>query len=132
MSSLPTGNRRAGSLRVKEGVKEALKQALDRCGLDRETVADELSRLVGEPVSVHTVNNWVADAKGDRRFPLEYAGALTAITGDVGFLQAALAGGAGIKVLAPEEVAYYELGKITAEERARRKRKRAVLEKIGA
>lgn len=123
-------NLRAGSLRVKESVREALKAALEGCGIDRETVATELSRLVGEQISVHTVNNWVADGKGDRRIPLEYAGALAVITGDKRILEAAL-GSAGFKVLTEDETPYFELGLVVAEEKARAKRKRKALERIG-
>lgn len=104
--------------------------ALDACGLDREAVARELSRLVGEAVSVHTVNNWCATEKSDRRVPLEYAAALVAITGDASILRAALEV-AGFRVLGPEDVPVYELGRIAVEETRRRRAKRAVMERIG-
>jgi len=37
--------------------------------LCRENVAKELSRLVGEKISIHTLNNWCAAGKHNRRFP---------------------------------------------------------------
>jgi len=115
---------------VKEFVREALKTALEGCEMDRETVAKELSRLVGEQVSVHSLNNWVADGKGDRRIPLEFAAALAAITGDKRILQAALER-AGFMVLSADEAAIYELGLVTAEKRRSRKREQRVWERIG-
>ena len=135
MSRLRTSRLRGGALRRKESVCEALRKALDGCKdlngspLDRETVSKELSRLVGESVSVHTINNWCAEGKENRRFPLEYAEALALITGDRGILDAAL--GEGFRMLDEEETAYLELGRIVAEERARSKKKRQVLERIG-
>jgi hypothetical protein len=119
---------RAGSLRVKESVREALKRAVEACEMDRETIARELSRLVGEDVSIHTLNNWIADGKHDRRVPLEYAEALALITGDRGILDAAFS---TFRVLDESQAPYYDLGVIEAEDRARRKAKRKALERIG-
>jgi len=129
LSELPSRKRRTGSLRAKEAVKEALKDALRKCGLSREVVADELTRLTGENVSHHQINNWIAPTKEDRCIPLEYAAALAVITGDTGFLQVAL-DAAGILVLSHKQAAYYELGRITAEDRARSKQRKAILERI--
>ena len=60
-SAIPTEDSRAGTLRTKEAVREALKTALDNSPLGRDTVAKELSRLVGEDISVHSLNNWCAE-----------------------------------------------------------------------
>jgi hypothetical protein len=130
MSKRRPENLRAGALRVKEAVNEALKSVLENCESSREEIAAELSRLVGEEISVHTLNNWCAEGKHNRRFPLEYAAALAVITGSNEVLYAAL-GVAGFRVLDKDQAAYYELGMITAEETDRRKRKREVMERIG-
>jgi hypothetical protein len=129
LSELPSRKRRSGSLRAKEAVKEALKAALHKCGLSREVVAEELSRLTGESVSHHQINNWIAPTKDDRCIPLEYAGALAVITGDSGFVQIAVEA-AGLLVLSREQSPYYELGKITAEDRARAAARKAILERL--
>lgn len=121
---------RAGALRVKEAVNEALKAALAGCQMSREEIAGELSRLVGEEMSVHTLNNWCAEGANNRRFPLECAAALSIITGNREVLDAALKT-AGFRVLDAEESAYYELGIIEAEELVRRKHKKEVMERIG-
>jgi hypothetical protein len=81
---------RAGPLLIKEAVHEAIKQALYRCSLEREEMAKELSRLVGEEIFIHVLNNWCAAGKHNRRFPLELAKALERITGDKSILEAAL------------------------------------------
>jgi len=131
LSSLPSRQFKAGSLRTLESVKEALRAALSRCGLSREAVADELTRLTGARVSVHAVNNWAASEKTDRSIPLEQLAALTMITGDPGLAQAALEC-AGWAVLEPGEIPYYELGRMAAEDKKRSRRKRELLEKIKA
>jgi len=129
LSSLPSQQRQAGSLRTSEAVKEALRQALRDCGLSRDTVADELSRLTGETVSVHTVNNWAAPGKGDRCIPLEQLAALTIVTGSLALAQSALEA-AGLLALGPDQVPFYELGKLTAEERDRARRRKEIFERI--
>lgn len=129
LSSLPSQRLKTGSLRTSETVKDALRQALRNCGLSRETVADELTRLTGENVSIHQINNWAAPGKDDRSIPLEQLAALTAVTGDDGLARAALEC-AGWSVLGPEQRAYYELGRMTAEDRQRTRKRRELLEQI--
>lgn len=129
LSSLASQSRKAGSLRCKEGVKEALRSALANCGLSREIVADELSRLTGESVSIHHINNWAAAGKTDRSVPLDMLAALTIVTGDPGPARVALERG-GLVVLEPDQVPYFELGRITAEDRERAKRKKEIMEQI--
>ena len=129
LSSLPTAGCRSGSLRVRDAIREALSDALQRSGLERDYVASELSRLVGVTVNVCTLDSWTAESKTDRRLPLEYAGALALILGDIGLLQAAL-GPSKVIVLGEQEAAVYEIGKLTVEKRRRSKRERALWEKV--
>jgi hypothetical protein len=129
LSSLPSRRLEAGGLRTSEAVKEALRVALRSCGLSRETVADELTRLTGENISIHQINNWAASGKGDRSIPLEQLAALTLVTGDSGLVRAAL-GSSGWTVLRPEDLPFYELGRLTAEERERSRRRKEILGKI--
>lgn len=130
MSSLASQRLKAGKLRAKEAVKEAIAAAIRGCGLSRDVIADEMSRLTGESISIHAINNWTAPGKTDRSMPLEYAPALAIVTGDAGALRV-VAEAAGYVLLEPGDVPLYELGKITAEDRERAKRKRELWEKIG-
>jgi hypothetical protein len=120
----------AGSYSRKSAVQEALKRTLRECQLSREEIADEMSRLVSEKITVNHIANWTAESKNGWRMPLEYAAAFFVITGDAGVVKAALAG-SGIGVMDDGEYAYYELGKIVAEERQRSKKKRRVMEELG-
>ena len=130
MSSLASQRLKAGKLRAKEAVKEAITESIRGCGLSRDVIADEMSRLTGESISIHAINNWTAPGKTDRSMPLEYAPALAIVTGDAGALRV-VAEAAGYVLLEPGDVPLYELGKITAEDRERAKRKRELWEKIG-
>ena len=129
LSSLPTANMAAGSLRCREAVYEALRDALAASGLSREYVAGELSRLTGDQISIHHINSWTAESKaGERHVPLEYAAALTVILGDGRILAAACP--AGYVVLSPDEAAVYELGRVVVEERRRSRKKKELWERI--
>ncbi|SPD73787.1 conserved hypothetical protein [uncultured Desulfobacterium sp.] len=130
-SKIQTQSVRAGAFRVKDSVREALKGALDKAysefGMDREAVANELSRLVGEQVSVHTINNWLSEAKTDRRFPLEYVKALALICGDTEIIDAAL--GPEFSVMDEAGRAVYEYGAMVLEDKVRGKARRRLEEK---
>jgi len=56
-------------------------------------------------------------------------GKLAAMTGDTGFLHVAVEA-AGLLVLNPKQAPYYELGRITAEDRSRARKRKAILERI--
>jgi hypothetical protein len=117
-------------MRRHEQIREALRTALRDCGLSREVVAEEVSRLTGDNVSVHHINNWTAESKDGWRLPLECVAALTIVTGDPGIIRAAL-DGTGMTVLNQEETAVYELGKLTREDMERKKKLKETKEKLG-
>lgn len=129
-SKMPSQEHRAGSFRRHAAICEALKSALSNCDLGRETVADELSRLTGDKISVNHLNNWTAESKNGWRLPLEYVAALSLITCDKGIIKAAL-DNSGLMVLDSDEVDYYELGKITAENRIKTKKKQWIFGRLG-
>lgn len=120
----------AGSYSRKSAVQEALKRTLRNSQFSREEIAEEMSRLVSEKITVNHIANWTAESKNGWRMPLEYAAAFFVITGDSGVIKAALAG-SGIGVMDDKEYAFYELGKLVAEERTRSKKKRRVMEELG-
>lgn len=125
----PLPTTRAGRCARKAAVKEALKRLL--YDLDRESAAGELSRLIGENIHKSVLDSYIAESK-EHRFPLEYAAALAEITGSVEHFEAALP--EGYKIVGPEEAAYLELGRVTAEVEAARdlvRRKRDLLKRIG-
>lgn len=106
----------AGSFRRSEAVQEAVVAALKGCLLSREEIADEMSRLLGEKVSINHIANWAATSKTSYRIPLEYAAAFCVITNDNRVIKAAFAG-SGINVLDDTEMALYEIGKAVEEKR---------------
>jgi len=126
----PSAGLRAGELNHKDAVREALTEALQNSPLSREEVARELSRVTGQSVSVHQLNNWTGESRRDRHVPIEYAAALSVILDTVEIARAALAG-SGLDVLSSEERRYLEYGRMMAEERQRQKQKKKLLEELG-
>jgi hypothetical protein len=112
-------------------VREALTEALAACQLTREAVAQEMTRLTGESVSVNHINNWCSDAKREWRFPLELAAAFCLITGDFGLISAVL-DGTGHGLADEGTMVLAEYGQILGEERKRASKKRELLERLGA
>lgn len=118
---------RAGSYRLKDSIREALQVSLRNCELSREEISDEMTRLTGDRISVHHINNWVADCKKcEWRFPLEYAAAVVIITKNYSVVQAALLG-TGLTVADEEGIKLMEFGRIMIEEKRNRKKKQALL-----
>jgi len=107
---------RAGMLARKDAIREALTSGLSSCGLSREDVAAELSRLTGEHISRAHLDNWCSEGKRDWRFPLEYVTAFCVVTGDYG-LVAAVLDGTGQWLADEETRAFAELGQTIVEER---------------
>ena len=122
LSKNDTLHLRAGSMRTKEAVTEAIRKAVQNCPIDREQVAAELSRLVGEEFSLHALNNIISDGKQNRRFPLEFVKALTVITGDLRIIRAALQ--PEYDAINIHEKAAYEYGVMVLEEKARARKKK--------
>lgn len=87
-----TNTTRAGMLARKDAVRESLTQALAGCGMSREEVAAEMTRLTGESVSRNHIDNWCSDAKREWRFPLEFVTAFCQITGNYALIEAVLTG----------------------------------------
>lgn len=130
LTNLRSFDEAAGSYSRKSAVQEALRRTLRDCQLSREEIADEMTRLVSEKITVSHIANWTAESKNGWRMPLEYAAAFYVITGDTGVIKAAL-GGSGIGILDDRDYALFELGKLVAEERTRNKKKRRVMEELG-
>lgn len=121
---------RAGMLARKEAVREALTLDLADCGLSREAVASEVSRLAGERISRNHLDNWCSDAKREWRLPLEFVTALCAVTGSPRLLHAVLDGTG--HVLADEEtMTLAEYGRILVEDKKRAAKRRELQERLG-
>ena len=110
---LPTG-----SLRRTESVLEAYSETLKDCRIERDIIAKEMSRLLGENVTISHINNWAAESKSNYRMPLEWSAAFCLVTNDYRVIKAAFRE-SGINILDDTEMVFYEIGKYEEEKRDR-------------
>lgn len=107
------------SARLLATVRTAIKDAPK----SRETIADEMTDLLGVPVSVHQVNNWTAESH-PHRLPAEYLPAFCAATGSIEPLRI-LSEVAGVFTLPGPDALRAEVQKLREEEqRVSRERRR--------
>jgi len=125
-----TNTIRAGMLARKDAVREALTQDLAECGLSRDDVAAEMSRLTGEPISRNHLDNWCSDAKREWRFPAEFSTAFCAVTGGTRVLQAIL-DGTGHGLADEKTMTLAEYGQILVEDKKRAAKRRKLQERLG-
>lgn len=71
------------SLNIRQQLITALSYSLRHAGKSREQIADEMSELTGEEISVHMINAWVCQSKEHHRFPLEYLPAFIKVTANL-------------------------------------------------
>jgi len=117
-----TPGRMCCSSRLKAAVAAAVKAAPK----SRETIADEMSELTGQPVTVNNINSWLADSH-PHRLPAELLPALCQATGSTSPLQL-LAEISGVYTLPGADALRAEVQKLREDEqKISRERKRREL-----
>ncbi len=114
----------AGRLCVSARLQSAIRAAIKAAPKSRETIADEMSELVGQTVTVHQVNNWTAESH-PHRMPAELLPAFCEATGSIEPLRV-LAEAAGVFTLPGADALRAELQRLDEEAKriAAEKRKR--------
>ena len=113
-------------------IAHTMSQALDRCresGVDRERIAERMTYLLGEKVSVAMLNAYTAPSRDTHQINVERAIAFDAAGKSVVGTRALLhlqARHGGERIVSKEEAAFIELGRIYQQERQLRERKRAL------
>lgn len=121
-----------GSCACSIEIAHTMSEALDKCreaGVDRERIADRMSYLLGDKVSVSMLNAYSAPSRETHQINVERAIAFDAAVRTVTGTRALLhlqARHAGERVVSQEEAAHIELGRIFLQERELRERKSAL------
>ncbi len=63
-------------------LRRLLSEVMGACGKDRETIAAELSRKTGRPITASILNDYTATTKTAARFPAAYVRGLCEVTGN--------------------------------------------------
>lgn len=72
---------RLGRLNIAGQLSAAIKNAIRNVPKSRETLADEMSELTGERITVGMINNWTADSH-PHEMPGRFDSAFCVVTGD--------------------------------------------------
>ncbi|MBW1778800.1 MAG: hypothetical protein JRJ54_14625 [Deltaproteobacteria bacterium] len=72
----------AQKLNIKEKLRQSLNAAIKSSPLTRGQIADEMTKIVGIPVTKTILYSWTAKSKTGWRIPAEYLPAFCQITGD--------------------------------------------------
>ncbi|MDW7646447.1 MAG: hypothetical protein SCI25_15575 [Desulfuromonadales bacterium] len=120
-----------GALCVSSKLMVAVKAAIKAAPKSRETLADEMSLLVGAEISVHMINSWVSDSH-PHRLPAEFLPALCQACGSTAPLRV-LADASGLFALqAPDalraEIQQYD--EVESQARAEKRKRKALLAAI--
>jgi hypothetical protein len=91
-------------------VRGILTESMRRCVKSRQEIADELSTLVGRPVTEAMLNAYTASSKDGHRWPSAWDRAFCEVTGDFRLLREKVEL-AGLRVISDEEQEYLELGR---------------------
>lgn len=115
-----------GRMNVAARLHAAIREAIRQAPKSRENIADEMTALLGVPVSVHQVNNWTAESH-PHRIPAEMLPAFCEATGCIEALRL-LAEAAGVFTLPGPDALRAEVQKLREEEqRLSRERKKREL-----
>lgn len=104
----------AGRLCVSARFMAAVREAIRMAPKSRETIADEMTHLTGQMVTVHMINGWTAESH-PHRLPAELLPAFTSATGSVEPLRV-LAESAGVYTLPGIDALRAEVQKLREEE----------------
>jgi hypothetical protein len=104
---------RPGRLSVADSLNAAIKAAIRNAPKSRETIADEMSELTGERITMAQINNWTADSH-PHDMPGRFYPAFCVATGDVELIRLQ-AEAAGIYTLPGPDALRAEIQKLDEE-----------------
>jgi len=67
-------------MNIREQLRKAICSAIKQCRLLRHQIADQMSVLTGNKVTVTTIDSWTAKSKPQNRIPAEYVPAFCKVT----------------------------------------------------
>jgi hypothetical protein len=91
-------------------IKAIAAEAIRNCGLSRDQIADQMSILVGKPITLRMLNHWTAYGEQTSRWPLCYTRAFCQVVGDWRLL-GSIAELGGLQIISSEDALFLELGK---------------------
>jgi hypothetical protein len=96
------------SLNLDQAVRGALGAAMKQTDRSRAQIADDISRLTGQKVTLRMLDDFTAESKSGYRFPAAWLAAFCVATRDSRVLQV-IVEKCGYRVITPEEAMLIEL-----------------------
>jgi hypothetical protein len=120
------GQARSARLNISAQIEAAIKHAISKAPKSRETIADEMTSLLGVEITADKLYNWTAGSH-PHRMPGEYYAAFCVATGDIELIRLQ-AEAAGVYTLPGPDALRAEIQKLDEESRKLQaeKRKRQV------
>lgn len=122
---------RAGRLNITGQINAAIKRAIKNVSKSRETIADEMTDLTGERVTVGMINNWTADSH-PHDMPGRFYSAFCVATGDIELIRIQ-AEAAGVFTLPGPDALRAEIQKLdeqTRELQAEKRKRQMFLQEL--
>lgn len=112
-----------GGLDVSKDLRQVIGDAIRLAPVTREEIAQEMSRLVAQTITVHHLNAWTAKSREQWRFPMEFGPAFDVATQSSSLVKwySKVNGGT---VLMGRDAIHGELGKLFMLKEEIRKRER--------
>lgn len=67
-------------MNIRDQIRKSICSAIKQCRLSRHQIADQISVLTGNKVTVTTIDSWTAKSKPQNRIPAEYVPAFCKVT----------------------------------------------------
>jgi hypothetical protein len=97
-------------------IRKTIAALIKRCGLSREQIADEMTKRLGERISVVMLNKLLAESRNDYRWPAQFDIAFCEVIGDYTLL-AERAKRAGFRMVGREEERLIVIGRAWEQKR---------------
>jgi len=122
---------RSGRLNIGAQIHATIKKAIKSVPKSRETIADEMTDLAGERVTVQMINNWTAESH-PHEMPGRFDPAFCIVTGDIELIRLK-AEAAGVFTLPGPDALRAEIQKLDEEGRklqAEKKKRQVFLQEL--
>jgi hypothetical protein len=116
-----------GSLNDESVIRIILTEVIRKSAKSREQIAEEMTVMVGERVSLRMLNSYTSEAAEQHRWPSQYTRAFCYVVQDWGLLRC-IVERAGFRLITQEEALLLELGTELLRQK-RSSEKAAILEK---
>jgi hypothetical protein len=99
-----------GSLNDESAIRTILTEVIRKSAKSREEIAEQMTVMVGERVSVRMLNSYTSEAAEQHRWPSQYTRAFCYVVQDWGLLRC-IVERAGFRMITPAEAELLALGR---------------------